>query len=164
MTHPNLHVSSPRQVRLEISNCSTVLESLGGQRVQQFRAPFGHFRWDVRSAAKAVGIKHLVGWDVQPPADWTDVCRMTTLIERGVKAGSILMLHDGLSGWDDEWCAAVGTAASACLERILPALCSAYRIATTGERLAEGATDVARRNGGTYPLPLTDQGTPEANL
>jgi peptidoglycan/xylan/chitin deacetylase (PgdA/CDA1 family) len=93
MTHPDLHrVSAPR-LREEVKQCQSVLQDIIGAPVISFRAPYGNFRWDLRDVVQ-FGLKHLVGWDVDPHADAeTRPSTYSDRIQRYTTDRSIVLLH-----------------------------------------------------------------------
>lgn len=95
MSHPDMHRLSRKTLRTEVLDCHHVLEDLIGRRVRYFRAPYGHFRWDLRRASE-LGIDYLVHWDVAPPWDETEPSKIEAWVTRNAAPGSIVVLHDYL--------------------------------------------------------------------
>jgi peptidoglycan-N-acetylglucosamine deacetylase len=97
MTHPDLHRVSPRVLRAEILDCQSALQDILGRRINLFRAPFGHFRWELRHPTH-FGLEHLIGWDIAPPLLATAPCTYAEYIRCRATDGSIILLHDRLCG------------------------------------------------------------------
>jgi len=121
MTHPDLYRVTRGRLRQEVLECQEVLRATCGLPSTTFRAPYGHFRWELRSASR-FGIKHLVKWDVEPAWDQCDHNVLAEQILRAVKGGSIIVLHDGLAGIDQALSKAAGLAAARTVALIAPAL------------------------------------------
>ncbi len=147
MTHPDLYRVSPRRLRNELLACQETLESIVGPATL-FRAPYGHFRWDLRFAG-TTGIKHLIKWDVAPPWNETDPFRLADHILASVRPGSIILLHDGLASRDAQLSAAAGAAAAECVRLIAPEIRSrGLEFKTIGEQLGT----VCAREDGLSPI------------
>jgi peptidoglycan-N-acetylglucosamine deacetylase len=97
MTHPDLHGISPGRLRAEILDCQSALQDISGRPINLFRAPWGHFRWELRHLTH-FGLQHLVGWDVEPPCLATAPSRYAEYIRCHATDGSIILLHDWLCG------------------------------------------------------------------
>jgi len=121
-THQDLHRLQSKKVRLEVRDCQQTLRELTGTLPTLFRAPFGHFRWELSNGGRLDGIQSLVHWDVAPPHSETNPSRLTDYIVSRARPGSIIVLHDGLSGAHKERSRAVGDTTAACLESLIPAL------------------------------------------
>lgn len=101
MTHPNLALRSPRQVREELTACSAAIEDVIGERVAWFRPPFGARRPDVLRTARELGLTPVL-WNVTG-YDWNErsVERLVQRVRSGVernrsrRRGSSVLLHDG---------------------------------------------------------------------
>jgi chitooligosaccharide deacetylase len=119
MTHPDLHRVSPWRLYEELRDCQECLRSICAAPVTAFRAPHGHFRWEMRFAAR-LGLRNLVKWDVAPPWKETDPAKLAGRILSTVKPGSIILLHDGLAHRDEQLSAAVGAATAECISLIAP--------------------------------------------
>ena len=100
-SHPNLALSSPRQVREEIYRTSGMLEQITGQAVKLFRPPFGARRPDVVLYARKLGMTPVM-WNAMT-TDWSEpsaeriaasLSAKIDSLERGRRAANIV-LHDG---------------------------------------------------------------------
>lgn len=119
MTHPDLWWISPRKAREDLARCQTYLQAVTGTAATSFRAPYSHFRRDLRSVGN-IGLRHLVSCDVSPAWDETSPTAMAELILRDSRPGSIILLHDGLHGVDAELSNKAGAAAATCIGLIAP--------------------------------------------
>ena len=120
MSHPDLHRASPARLRAEVRDCQLVLQDILGAPVISFRAPYGHFRWDLRGSAR-FGLEHLVGWDVAPRWLETRSSAVSDYVQRYATDGSIVLLHDHLFGVRENANEAV-RAVAASLELFIPRL------------------------------------------
>ena len=154
MTHPDLYRLTPRHLREEVAACQKVLRKTCGVPVTTFRAPFGHFRWDLRYATQG-GIERFVKWDVAPSwLEW-DHNVLTRQILHSTKGGSIVLLHDGLAGTEEAHSRSAGLAAARTIEFVAPALkASGLRFKTVSEQISESiaeTTAVGNRNFNSQP-------------
>jgi peptidoglycan-N-acetylglucosamine deacetylase len=137
MTHPDLYRLTQRRLRDEVVACQEALHATCGVPVTTFRAPFGHFRWDLRSATQD-GIEHLVKWDVAPAWSECDHTELAQEILRSTKGGAIILLHDGLAGIDEAHSKSAGLAAARTVALIAPTLkASGVRFKTVSQQIAE---------------------------
>lgn len=86
---------SPAKLEREIASTQVAIEAAAGVRCRWFRAPVGMKSPWLRRALDRHGLR-LVSWDVR----FLDRCpvdsdRLTRRLRRRVRAGSILVLHDG---------------------------------------------------------------------
>ena len=97
MHHPSLWRVSPWRLWNEVRACQEVLQTTcaGPLTIDAFRAPYGHFRWDLR-LVKRLGLKTFVKWDVAPPCQKPDPSAMAEYVLENTRPGSIILLHDGL--------------------------------------------------------------------
>lgn len=95
--HLDFHWLSPRQIASELRICKETLEDIVGSPVESVRAPFGHFRWDVRPIANRLGLSRLVGWSIAPAWNETSPVRIVEYVGTKAKPGSIILLHDATS-------------------------------------------------------------------
>jgi peptidoglycan/xylan/chitin deacetylase (PgdA/CDA1 family) len=99
--HRKLHRRSPAYVREDLARGTTAIERAAGVRPRHFRAPHGFRSPWVTPIARHLG-QRTVGWSLgvwdsaRPGAD--EIVRRAL---RGMRAGSILLLHDG-DGYDAE--------------------------------------------------------------
>jgi peptidoglycan-N-acetylglucosamine deacetylase len=95
--HLDCHSLPPWRIASDLRRCKQTLEDIVGRPITSFRAPYGHFRWDVKPIAKTLGITKLVGWSVAPAYDETDPERIVRYVGDRAKGGAIVLLHDGES-------------------------------------------------------------------
>jgi peptidoglycan/xylan/chitin deacetylase (PgdA/CDA1 family) len=100
--HRKLHRRTPAYVRDDLSRgTASIVRASGGVRPRHFRAPHGFRNPWVTPIAASLG-QRTVGWSLgvwdsaRPGAD--EIARRAI---RGMRAGSILLLHDG-DGYDAE--------------------------------------------------------------
>jgi peptidoglycan/xylan/chitin deacetylase (PgdA/CDA1 family) len=81
MHHPSLWRVSSWRLWNEVRACQDVLRSICAEpvRIESFRAPYGHFRWDLRFV-KRLGLKTFVKWDVAPPCQKPDASAMAEYV------------------------------------------------------------------------------------
>ena len=94
-THPNAWVTPQRNVRLQLSNTTMLLEDLTGAPVDVMRPPYGKFTGAMRTWC-AERRQRMVMWDVMP-GDFLDSAtadRVARFVLRTVRPGSIIVLHD----------------------------------------------------------------------
>ena len=136
MTHPDLHRVSLARLRSELADCQIALQEIIRGPVSCFRAPFGHFRWDLRYAEQ-VGIGHLVHWDVAPKHDESNSEILSNYILDHTRPGSIILLHDGLANVDEDTSRAVGDAAAESISQFVPKLLSrGLKFETVSQQIA----------------------------
>jgi peptidoglycan/xylan/chitin deacetylase (PgdA/CDA1 family) len=103
----------PAAVENELLDASAALRDAAGDDVaiDYFRAPGGNWTGFLANAAARHGMRPL-GWSVDP-RDWSrpGVAKIVTAVERTVRPGSVVLLHDG-GGTRDQTVAA--------LRRLLP--------------------------------------------
>lgn len=141
MNHPDLHRVSTRRLRSEIEDCQSVLQDILGEPVISFRAPYGHFRWEMHDLSY-FGIDHLVGWDVGPPFT-TDPRAYSSYIQENAAGGSIIGLHDCMFDVEPETARKTTRAAAESLQMFIPALSQrGFSFSTVSRHL--GATAMSR--------------------
>jgi peptidoglycan/xylan/chitin deacetylase (PgdA/CDA1 family) len=100
-SHPNLSLSAPARIRLELRRTQDTLEQLIGKPVRHFRPPFGARRPYVLRTARRMGMTPVL-WNVMT-SDWKErspdriaEC-LTEKIEVNRRRGlaSNIVLHDG---------------------------------------------------------------------
>jgi peptidoglycan/xylan/chitin deacetylase (PgdA/CDA1 family) len=123
MHHPSFWRVTPWRVWNEVRTCQDALRSACAEpvRIDAFRAPYGHFRWDLRFVRR-LGLKRFVQWDVAPPCERPDPSAMAEYVLENTRPGSIILLHDGLEGEPSDRSAAVGKACAKCISIIAPKL------------------------------------------
>lgn len=121
-SHLDLHRALPATLRREIVRCQNAVANVTSRKPTLFRAPFGHFRWDMRNVSALDGITTLVRWDVAPHYAETSPHRIAHYIIERAEPGSIILLHDGLHGVPPQLSHEVGHAAASCLDILVPAL------------------------------------------
>lgn len=83
------------KIKSEILKCGTVLESLSGQTIDLFRAPYGDYNSNVVTTAKSLGY-YTIQWNVDS-LDWrTGISKqeISDRIYRKIKPGSIILFHN----------------------------------------------------------------------
>ncbi|MEP6992303.1 MAG: polysaccharide deacetylase family protein [bacterium] len=99
--HRKLHRRTPSYVRDDLTRGASAIERAAGVRPQVFRAPHGFRNPWVTPIARSLG-ERTIGWTLgvwdsaRPGAD--EIVKRTL---DGMRAGSILLLHDG-DGYDAE--------------------------------------------------------------
>jgi peptidoglycan-N-acetylglucosamine deacetylase len=94
-THPELTALSPVEIRRELRATNRAIKAAGVPRPYRFRPPRGHTNARVRSVGASLGLIQTL-WSVDPH-DWasppaSEICRR---VVTNVRAGSIVLLHDG---------------------------------------------------------------------
>lgn len=98
MTHPagTFWCLGPWRMWRELAQCETVLAAHAPHEQRWFRPPVGHHNLFCHAAAKALGLRILMwsgrGFDTVD----SSVPRVLRRLDRGLKPGSIVLLHDGL--------------------------------------------------------------------
>jgi chitooligosaccharide deacetylase len=141
MTHPDLFGVSPWRLRAEVKTSQKRLTELCGVPIDSFRAPHGHFRWDLKFC-KAFGVEYFIGWDVEPNWFEVDPTALVNFVVSNSKPGSIILLHDGLAEVDPTLSRAVGAAAIDAIPMIASGLrARGIKFKTITKQIAEfGAT------------------------
>jgi peptidoglycan-N-acetylglucosamine deacetylase len=91
--HPSLIFFSRQRIVDELRRCSNLVGETTGQQVQSVRPPFGFRGPQFYSAVRQAGLSKIVMWTV---TDWSP--RPNSSVShriRNVKAGDIVLLHDG---------------------------------------------------------------------
>lgn len=94
-THPDAWTTPARDVRLQLSNTTMLLEDQTGAAVDVMRPPYGKFTGPMRTWC-AERQQRMVMWDVMP-GDFLDSATATGVarfVIRNVRPGSIIVLHD----------------------------------------------------------------------
>lgn len=95
MAHQNLPKADRDTLRSEITSAASALKDASGEDVQMIRAPYGAFT-DVEWARAGDLISCNVLWNIDT-LDWkrpgADVIQASAL--KGVRSGSIILMHDG---------------------------------------------------------------------
>jgi peptidoglycan-N-acetylglucosamine deacetylase len=97
-THPNLLWLSRAQIVDELGRCGASILNATGQRTALMRPPYGYRGPQVHAAARQAGLGSPIMWSVAA-RDWTPQ-PIAQLIHRlkSVRAGDIVLLHDGFHG------------------------------------------------------------------
>ena len=137
MSHCNLLAASPWRLWTEVDSAQRALQAICNVPITLFRAPYGRFRWDLRRFRNDL---RFIKWDVGPAWDDTDPGRIAQYILARTRAGSIIILHDGLAKVDRSLSDAAGEAAIHTLPLIVPSLqARGLRFATVSEVLSNRA-------------------------
>jgi peptidoglycan/xylan/chitin deacetylase (PgdA/CDA1 family) len=94
-THPDAWTTPQRDVRLQLSNTTMLLEDLIGAPVDVMRPPYGTFTGAMRTWC-AERQQRMVMWDVMP-GDFLSsatASRVARFVIRTVRPGSVIVLHD----------------------------------------------------------------------
>jgi peptidoglycan/xylan/chitin deacetylase (PgdA/CDA1 family) len=146
-THPNLLFCSASELRKQLSDCRTAIESAGIAPLNLFRPPWGARRPATLRVARELGYTPVM-WSVTC-YDWkpTTADRIESHAVRQVRGGDILLLHDGDYSRDN----ADRTATVGAVERIISHYKSdGYTFVTVGEMLrASDASDGSLSRSGT---------------
>ena len=94
-THPDLTTLGNARIRRELRATTRAIKAAGVPRPYRFRPPQGHTNAKVRSVGASLGLIQTL-WSVDPH-DWasppaSEICRK---VVTNVRAGSIVLLHDG---------------------------------------------------------------------
>jgi peptidoglycan-N-acetylglucosamine deacetylase len=119
--HLDFHWISPGRISEDLRRCKETLEDLTGTGVSSLRAPYGHFRWDVRRAATTLGLSRLVGWSVAPRWNEPAPERIVDYVLSRIEAGSIVLLHDA-TGFESTDVGGYSAAVAAALDPLLRAV------------------------------------------
>ena len=94
-THPKMSTLNKSQIEKELTSSIAKIESVTGQKVTLFRAPFGDYDNDVISVANSLNLR-TIQWDVDS-LDWKDTATPDSICKRvtsKVKNGSIVLFHN----------------------------------------------------------------------
>ena len=97
-THANLTFLPPRMIVRELVECQNAIHSAAGRRPRLMRPPFGFRGPQLRPALVRSGLSDVVTWSVMG-RDWS--ARGTRDLHHAlhrVRAGDIVVLHDGYHG------------------------------------------------------------------
>lgn len=104
MTHPDkwFWAYGPRRVRREIAACQETLARIAPETpVRWFRAPVGMKNGFVHPVLARLGGLALVGWSVRGLDGVSrDASRVLSRLERGLKPGAIILIHEGRTDRD----------------------------------------------------------------
>jgi|CXWL01.1.fsa_nt_gi peptidoglycan/xylan/chitin deacetylase (PgdA/CDA1 family) len=97
--HGNLHwplvLSPPWMIRTEIKKCARAVHDVTGVRARFFRPPFGFMMPGQSAFVRHLGYESVLG-DVYPEDPRRPgTARIASRVMRRLRAGSILILHDG---------------------------------------------------------------------
>jgi peptidoglycan-N-acetylglucosamine deacetylase len=93
--HPRLIFKSAAQTRAEITDCRSALQDAVGDHSNLFRPPFGGRRPSTLKIARELGLQPVM-WNVTGH-DWKSwtAAAIEKKIERQVRGGDVILLHDG---------------------------------------------------------------------
>lgn len=93
-THPKMSKLSKEEIKKELTTSISKIESVTGQKVTLFRAPFGDYDNKVISVATEMNLS-TIQWDVDS-LDWKDISakQITEKIVSKTKSGSIILCHN----------------------------------------------------------------------
>jgi peptidoglycan/xylan/chitin deacetylase (PgdA/CDA1 family) len=94
-THPQLIFESRTQIRAQITACRNILNDALGEHSNLFRPPFGGRRPAVMRIAREEGLEPVM-WSVTG-YDWNPTTseRIERHVERQLRGGDVILLHDG---------------------------------------------------------------------
>lgn len=94
MNHLHMSKLSQKQMELELTQSSKLIEDITGKKVCVFRAPFGEYNETLIDTAHSLNLQ-TIQWDVDS-LDWKDVPadKMTSKILSNSKPGSIILMHN----------------------------------------------------------------------
>lgn len=94
-SHPDLTGESAAEIRKQVRRTTTLIENATGERPRWFRAPGGAVDAQVRSIVEAEGMT-IAHWTIGT-GDWKNLGsqRIVDIVDRKVKPGAIVLLHDG---------------------------------------------------------------------
>ena len=94
-SHPNLIFRSAAETRREIADCDRAIEDAIGRPTRLFRPPHGGRRPSTLRAVRASGKTPVMwsasGWDWKPHT----AEEISGLVQRQVRGGDVILLHDG---------------------------------------------------------------------
>jgi peptidoglycan-N-acetylglucosamine deacetylase len=94
-THPNLLWQSRQRIVEELERCDGAIADATGERPRIMRPPFGYRRPGVHAAARDAGFGRPVLWS-RSARDWRPQHAAPVIRRlRAVRAGDIVLLHDG---------------------------------------------------------------------
>jgi peptidoglycan/xylan/chitin deacetylase (PgdA/CDA1 family) len=94
-THANLGALPAARIRPELKGTSAAIHTAAGYRPCLFRPPYGAYNRSVLRIARGAGMATIT-WNVDP-RDWSrpGTPAIVQQVLRGVRPGSIVILHDG---------------------------------------------------------------------
>lgn len=94
-SHPHVNNLSYEKNVEEIQKCSDLIEKITGKKTTLYRGPYGEYNNTVIRAAKAAH-HETIQWNLDT-LDYKDLTgeQMWTRIEKGLKNGSIILMHNG---------------------------------------------------------------------
>ena len=119
MSHLDMHRLSTSALMKEILDCKKFIDDTLNKAVGNFRAPYGHFRWEMRRLRK-VGIEGLVGWNIAPYWESDNSKYYFDFVKSNLRFGAIVLLHDCLFGREDVGMSAAIDAMTRSLNDIIP--------------------------------------------
>jgi len=99
-SHPDLRRRTPRQIAAEVANTDAELYRQTGRHTQLFRLPFGYYDDSTLKSLDALGVR-VIQWDVVSgdPDRAMSAVKMLRTIRRGLRPGSIVIMHANGRGW-----------------------------------------------------------------
>jgi peptidoglycan-N-acetylglucosamine deacetylase len=93
--HRNLTKSTPKEIRRQITGGVSAIRNATGETPTWFRPPYGALNAKVWTEVRGLGVRVAL-WDVDT-RDWTrpGVKKIVRRGTKGVKKGSIILMHDG---------------------------------------------------------------------
>jgi len=122
--HKNLTKLTESEIRSQISDTSSTIQAITGQKLPFYRPPYGSVNDSMRNVSRELGFA-LITWNVDP-LDWEtrDADLVYAAIMHDVRNGTIILSHD-----------LYGSTADA-MTRVIPALLAeGYQLVTVSELL-----------------------------
>ncbi len=93
-THSYMSKLNAEAIKSELTTSSEAIESITGEKVELFRAPYGDYDDELIKTASELGY-YTVQWDVDS-LDWKDLSAsdIAMRVINGVKGGSIVLMHN----------------------------------------------------------------------
>jgi chitin deacetylase len=97
--HERLTFKTPRYIYEQIHKTDAIIKNAGYEKTIHFRAPFGHKLFILSYILMKNNRKHIL-WNIEA-GDWKNPPpeEMMKIIENVLKPGSIILLHDGYTGY-----------------------------------------------------------------
>lgn len=93
-THSHMSKQSADEIENELTSSAAALESVTGEKVELFRAPYGDYDDELIKTASNLGL-YTIQWDVDS-LDWKDLSAndIAMRVINRVQSGSIILMHN----------------------------------------------------------------------